>query len=162
MRRLFSAVLSLVMTLLSATQVLADKKSDMQVAELLSQSEAPEGVVFEVVSGKQDYLTYVLPIIRGYSEQLREKFSQLDIAIVTHGKEQFSLTYKQLQKRPEVSRLLDEVIGQNVQVHVCGTYAEYNGVEDSEFSEKINVAAEGPAQIKDYVQLGYTHIRVRL
>ncbi len=51
-------------------------------------------------------------------------------------------------------------LADDVTVHVCGTFAAWQGVDPSEFPESINVAAAGPTQIEDYVSLGYTHIKI--
>ena len=42
-----------------------------------------------------------------------------------------------------------------------GALHREKGVEPEDFSERVDVAAEGPAQINDYVKLGYIRIRIK-
>ena len=43
----------------------------------------------------------------------------------------------------------------DIEVHVCGTYASWFGVSENDFPKYINVAPAGPVQINNYEQLGY-------
>ncbi len=132
-----------------------------QIEQILQSSSTPEGVVFEIVHRDRQYLDWALPEVDRLSQQLRARFPTLEIAVVSHGSEQFALTRKHLKKNAHLDAALDKMQQANIEVHVCGTYAEYKGYESEAFSPKVNVAAEGPAQIKDYIALGYIHIRLR-
>ncbi|MDH5736006.1 MAG: DsrE family protein, partial [Gammaproteobacteria bacterium] len=129
---------------------------------LLQTDDAPEGVVFEVINRDVLFLNWALPEIEKQSQRLRKKFPDLDIVVVSHGREMFALTSKNQSENPELKTQLDSLVSQQVPVYVCGTYAERRGIENSEFPENVKVAAEGPAQINDYIKLGYMHILMKL
>ena len=129
---------------------------------VLQQEEAPEGVVFEIVSSDPNLLVKLLPSLQLDIQRLRAKFIDLPVAIVTHGKEQFALRKQSPgNAHSQAHSLVRELIQQDgVDVHVCGTYAENKGYEKEDFVDFIDVAAEGPAQINDYKKLGYTVIKL--
>lgn len=150
------ASLSLVLMMFS---LVALAGSDQEVDALLQQSEAPTGVVFEILA-KADGLTWAIPKVKDYSERLRAKFPNLPIAVVTHGNEQFALQSKNAEEYADVHQGVQGLMGDNVQVHVCGTYAEMKGVSAEEFPDYVDVTAAGPATINDYVEIGYVKIMV--
>ena len=131
-----------------------------QIATLLQQTLAPEGVVFEIVNRDKHYLNWALPEAQRLSSQLRHKFPLLDIVIVSHGSEMFALTKQSLASNPQLNTLLQSLVKQNIDLHVCGTLAENRSVEPEAFTELVDVAAEGPAQINDYIKLGYLRIKL--
>lgn len=131
------------------------------VDKVLAYKEAPPGVVFEIVSRRPDLLKELLPELRNDIKKLRERFPGLPIAIVTHGSEQFSLTKKQSDKYSEVHKTVEKmVVDDNIDVHVCGTYAEWYGITPEDFPAYVNVAPEGPAQINNYTDLDYVLITI--
>jgi len=138
----------------------ADSSYMSSVQTIIDNGEAPEGVVFEIVSGDKHYLDWALPEAKRVSSQLRDRFPTLDIAIVSHGSEQFDLTQKQLSDNAPLNNTVKSLIDNNIEVHVCGTHAERKGVDAEEFSKLVDVAAEGPAQINDYIKLGYVRIKI--
>ena len=154
--RYSNLLLHLVFVLISTATapVLADVIDD-----ILAGGRAPPGVVFEVVSGDSDLLEDVLPAIQKNIKRLRKRFPGLDIAIVTHGEEQFALTMNNRENDPKLHSIAETLVDdQQVSLHVCGTYAEWNGVSAEDFPEFVNVAAAGPVQINDYRALGYVLI----
>ncbi|MGD8514053.1 MAG: hypothetical protein PVF52_00460 [Granulosicoccaceae bacterium] len=133
-----------------------------QVETLLKQGTAPDGIVFEIVSGDAGFLEVAIPRVQRYSQQLREKFPELSIAVVTHGREQFALTRDNADKNSDVHKRVQSLVRDSgISVHVCETYASWNNVAAEAFPEYIDVSAAGPAQINDYRQLGYTVILVK-
>lgn len=160
MKRFIKYILSVITFLTLSCSAFASENYQAQVEKLIAADTAPEGVVFEIVDRDQHYLDWALPEVARMVKQLREKFPQLDIAVVTHGSEQFALTKKNLGGNAALSNSLDSLLDKNVPVHVCGTFAEWKGVSPEEFSERVNVAAAGPAQINDYKSLGYLKIRI--
>jgi len=134
---------------------------DKQINSILSASEMPEGVVFEIVSGDSSALKWALPKARQAIEKLRQRFPELSIAVVTHGQEQFALQKKNKQRFKQVHSLTESLVKDSgVNLHVCGTYAEWHGVDAEEFASYANVSPAGPAQINDYVALGYIKILI--
>jgi intracellular sulfur oxidation DsrE/DsrF family protein len=152
MNRLFRILVLLMLPFSS----LAKNASDTSVEALLQQQEAPPGVVFEVVSGDADTLEHIIPVIQSDVQRLRQRFPELDIAVVTHGNEQFALTSSEQQERRQLHKnVVDLVNNDKVQVHVCGTYAGWRGLTEEAFPDYVDVAAAGPAQINDYRKLGF-------
>jgi intracellular sulfur oxidation DsrE/DsrF family protein len=122
---------------------------------LLQSNEPPAGVVFEVVESDGDALEWAIPRISDYAKRLRARFPGLDIAVVSHGKEQFALQKQRRSEYQEVHRGVQSLLGDEVQLHVCGTHAGWYGVTEEDFPDYVNVAAAGPAQINDYESMGW-------
>lgn len=132
-----------------------------QVEALLAHPSPPEGVIFEIATGDDDALKRAIPAIQRYSEALRKKFPGLSIAVVTHGREQFSLTKENSKEYEEVHKQVKSLVkNSNISVHVCETYAGWKGLEAEAFPDYIDVAAAGPVQVNDYRALGYKLIIV--
>lgn len=126
------------------------------VETLLQEKQPPAGVVFEIVSGEDDLLKQILPTLKKDIEKLRTHFPGLAIAIVTHGKEQFSLTRENSKKEKVMHSLVKDMVEKNdIDVHVCGTHASWYGVTPEDFPDYVDVSTTGPAQINDYEALGY-------
>ncbi len=130
-----------------------------EILDLINQKTAPDGVVFEIVSGDPDWLKVAIPQVKNYIVKLRKRFPKLQVAVVTHGEEQFALTtdnqeqYKQLHK--EVRSLTQDA---DIPVHICGTYARWKNVSPEEFPDYVDVSATGPAEIRQYEDFGYKKI----
>jgi intracellular sulfur oxidation DsrE/DsrF family protein len=136
--------------------------SGRAIDDILQQNDPPEGVVFEIVTGDADGLEWALPLTRSYIKVLRERFQDLPIAVVTHGQEQFALQRNRDTEQPAVHQQVRSLIDDEVPLYVCGTYAGWRGLSDEDFPDYVNVAAAGPAQINDYVALGYTRVLIRI
>ena len=136
--------------------------SDSAVESLLESGQQPQGVVFEIASGDLRSLDWALPRIQRYVKALRGQFPDVEIAVVTHGREQFALTSDQQKSQGAVHDNVQSLVrDQNVPVHVCETYAEMNNVAAEQFPEYVQVAPAGPAQVRAYEDLGYSVIRLR-
>ncbi len=132
-----------------------------KVEQLLTLKEAPTGVVFEIVTGTANSLSWALPEIQAYIKELRTRFPELEIAIVTHGDEQFALKTTNSNQYKEIHSLTQQLVQEDhVPLHVCGTYAGWRNVGEEEFPDYVDVTAAGPATINDYVALGYTLIKI--
>jgi len=149
----------LLLLLFFSTSVFASAQD--QVNNILKQQQEPSGVVFEVVSAFEGTLKSAIPKIIEYSKLLRKRFPDISIAVVSHGNEQFSLT---ATNQPDYQKLHSQVKNlaenQDIPVHICATYADRKGVDESEFPDYINVSASGPSQITNYRELGYIHIKL--
>jgi len=157
--RAFRLSVGLLLLLLAT---LLQAESDSPISQLLKAKEPPEGVVFEIVTGDEAALEWAIPRTQHYIQQLRTRFPNLPIAVVTHGREMFTL-----QKRNEVSgqdvhkQVKSLVEQQDVVLHVCGTYAGWKGLTAEDFPAYVDVAAAGPTQINDYVALGYVKVLIK-
>ena len=147
-------------SLLSFSLVTFAKENSLN--DILTLPEAPDGVVIEIVTGDSAGLSWALPKSQEYVSKLRQRFKDLSIAIITHGSEQFALTQKnQASNKKEHKAVRSLIQDSNVQVHVCGTYAGWRGLSDEDFPDYVDVAAAGPAQVNDYISLGYLLLVIR-
>jgi intracellular sulfur oxidation DsrE/DsrF family protein len=152
-------LLMLAFALAAADALAASDRAEIDA--LLDRSDAPPGVVIEVVSGA-DALAWAVPRIQDYVVLLRERWPALDIAVVSHGREQFALMHQESQAQAAVHEGVKSLVNeQSVPVHVCGTYAGWRGIAAEDFPDYVDVAAAGPAQINDYRALGYELVVIR-
>ena len=147
--------------LLALPLVVLAKSSQWQVDEILKLEEEPAGVVFEIVTGQNQGLEWALPLVNKHIKTLRARFPDLDIAVVTHGREQFALQKDKKGENKKVHSLTQQLVKEGVPVHVCETYAERKGVTAEDFPDFITVAATGPATINDYVAVGYIKVVIK-
>jgi len=151
MRCLFLNSLWLSISLLSSTLAWSS-----EIDAILADKKAPAGVVFEIVSDEDGLLSELLPAVKSDIKKLRKRFPGLPVAIVSHGTELFDLTSKNLKTEARAHELAEELVkSENVDMHVCGTYAGWYGVTPEEFPDYIDVTAAGPVQINDYEAMGY-------
>ena len=137
------------------------ENATQEVEQILNLEQAPEGIVFEIVTGAANSLEWALPQVQSHIKRLRARFPKLEIAVVTHGDEQFSLKTSNDKKYKKIHSLTQQLVQkENIPLHVCGTYAGWKGVSEEEFPDYVDVAAAGPATINDYISLGYTLIKI--
>jgi len=134
--------------------VLASDKADID--KILSMSNAPDGVVFELIGSEDSkYLPNALSKVETYKIQLKKKFPNIEIAVVSHGAEQFELTTDNAKKEKKSHDLVKRITLDDVPVHICATHASWRSVGAEEFPDYITVSAQGPIQIRQYQELGY-------
>lgn len=148
--KVFTTLL-LAVLLLNPAQVLAN--GDLE--RLLAQSEAPEGVVFEIVEADEGALEHLLPRVRSAIERIRSRFPQTEFSVVSHGREEFALQSRYQAENAEIHQQVQSLVDDDVPVHVCETHAGWYGVSAEDFPEYVNVAPTGPGQIRLYEELGY-------
>jgi len=155
----FSVIsLALIANFLMSPLSLADRVDD-EVDTVLNLSKKPDGVVFEIVSSRRDLLQRAIPRVNQYVKKLRARFAGLDVAVVTHGREQFALQKRYQQDNKKVHDAVERLSkDENVPVHICQTFAAWNGVDPEDFPTYVTVSATGPQQIRDYEDLGYIKI----
>ncbi|MCG8039571.1 MAG: DsrE family protein [Candidatus Thiodiazotropha taylori] len=136
--------------------------ADTEIERLLKAEEEPAGVVFEILEDDDDALGWALPKIAKLSARLRERFPDLAIAVVTHGREQFALLADEadglLASIHDDARQLQ---AEEIDLHVCGTHASWDGYTPEDFPDYIDVSPSGPAQIRDYQNLGFELIMLQ-
>ncbi len=126
------------------------------IQHLLDAATPPDGVVFEVVESDDDALDWAIPQINHYVSQLRARFPDIEIAVVTHGSEQFALTRANRSENTAIHQGVQSLVQDaDVPVHVCGTHAGWFGVDPEDFPAFVDVAPAGPVQIHQYEELGY-------
>jgi len=129
---------------------------------IMTMQTPPAGVVIEVVEGDPDALNWALPEVSRLSADLRTRFPDLPIAVVTHGAEQFALANNAegplAGKIRQQARTLSD---SGTPVHVCGGHATARGIDAAAFPDYVDVAPSGPAQITQYRNQGYELIILR-
>ncbi len=132
------------------------------VEQVLAADTPPDGVVFEIATADDNALEWAIPIVRRDAARLRKQFPQLDIALVTHGEEQFGLRKQEGDTVPRLQSLARALVEDDgIQLHVCGTFAGWRGLSEEDFPDFIDVTAAGPAQVNMYRELGFVVILVR-
>ena len=161
MPKKLTLTIALILSSLFFTQSSYGASPSEQIEEILSLKQAPEGIVFEIVTGAANSLEWALPEVQNHIKRLRARFPKLEIAVVTHGNEQFALKTSNDKKYKKIHSLTQQLVQkENIPLHVCGTYAGWKGVSEEEFPDYVDVAAAGPATINDYISLGYTLIKI--
>ncbi len=131
------------------------------VEKILASDVEPDGIVFELLSWDEDTWTWAAPLIKDYRTRLLQKFPDLDIAVVSHGGEQFQLTKEKAQSQPEAIATLSSLSDDGVSIHVCGVHSSWKDISEDSYIDIVDVSPSGPAQINDYINLGYTRIILR-
>ncbi|MBN4080180.1 DsrE family protein [Beggiatoa alba] len=133
---------------------------EKRVAQILALTSEPSGVIIEIATDGGDNLEWALPRAKGIISLLRKRFPNLPVAIVSHGDEQFALSKDNQADYKEVHQLVKGFGKQDVPLHVCGTFAGWRGLSADDFPKYVNVAAAGPAQVNDYIAIGYELILI--
>lgn len=123
--------------------------------EVISLEERPDGVVFEILAPTESNWARLQPKLLQAIEQLNKRWPGIDIAVVSHGNEQFALMTDKASVFPELHQSVLNLGQQGVDFHVCGTYASWRDIKPDAFPDYVDVSASGPAQINDYKALGY-------
>ena len=131
------------------------------IERLLAQDEAPFGVVFEIVERDTDALQWAIPAINRYVRQLRKRFPDIGLAVVSHGQEEFALMKSRQADNAEVHRVVQSLVADDVPVHVCGTLASWRGKNADDFPDYVDVTPAGPTEIRNYEAMGYILIELK-
>ena len=150
--------LSIIILLLQTGVAIATPQDEIN--NILSEKQAPFGVVFEVVEGDDDALEWAMPAINKFVKQLRKRFPDIGLAVVTHGSEQFGLMTSEKKEMPAVHTTVQSLVADGVPVHVCGTHASWYGKDANDFPDYVDVSPAGPTEISNYEEMGYTLVRV--
>lgn len=133
-----------------------------ELKDVLALPKAPQGVVFEIVSGQNQALSWAVPEVQRQTAVLRTRFPGLPIAVVSHGSEQFALTMANRERHRAIHDSVRNLNADpNMEFHVCGTHASWRNLEPEDFPDYVNVVAAAPAKINDYRTFGYRVIVVR-
>ena len=127
---------------------------------LLSARQAPEGVVFEIMAWRDHTWDWAAPRLRAYVDRLRARFPGLEVALISHGAELFDLTRQSAARRRPAIDELARLGAEGLDIHVCGEYAAWKRLGQKDFLDFVDVAASGSAQLADYLELGFAHVRL--
>lgn len=131
--------------------------NEAQIQDILKSDPPPFGVIFEIVEGKADDLNWAIPLVKKYSDQLRARFPDMGLAVVSHGKEEFALMTSKQEKYSNVHKTVKSLVqDDNIPVHVCGTHASWYNKKPEDFPDYVDVTPAGPTAIRNYEDMGYT------
>ena len=126
-------------------------------------AEKPEGVLFLVMEQDEEAFNWVLPRVIHYTQQLRDKWKDLTIVVLSHGEEMFAL---RAEYRPLYEKMHQDVLTlvskHQVLFQVCGSYANFSNVAPSEFPDYIDVVPFAPAEIENYRLMEFKIINLEL
>lgn len=147
--------------LLMAATAASAEPAPAAVDDLLARNLTPAGVAFEVATRDAEALRWALPQIRRDTARLRARFPGIDIAVVTHGNEQFALTRARETQNAALHADVRALAAGDVPVHVCETFAARRQLAPEDFPPHVQVTAAGPVHVKNYMALGYERVLVR-
>ena len=131
------------------------------VEKIIASDIKPDGIVFELLSWDENTWTWAAPLLKDYRKQLLARFPDLDIAVVSHGGEQFQLTREEAANQPMAIETLQTLHDEGVSLHVCGTHSSWKDISEDSYIDIVDVSPSGPAQINDFIKLGFTRIVLR-
>jgi hypothetical protein len=146
---------------LSVSHFVSAANNDLN--SIYARQQAPVGVVFEIVDWEDDYLERAIPWVNEQIIALREKFPDLDIAVVSHGSEQFALLKDADAAYPQIHYNVQRLISDHdIKLELCLGHAGMRGFAKSDFPEYVDIEASGPSQIAAYEALGYDKVVVAI
>ena len=158
MKVIKSAIVCVFLLLLVSANSAFAADNQKMVDFILKSDPPPLGVVFEIVEGDPKALAWAIPQAIKFSKQLRNKFPNIDIAVVTHGKEQFALTTERTKDNEKVHKAVKSLVADNIPVQVCGTHASWYGKTEKDFPDYVEVVPAAPTTINNYEDMGYEKI----
>lgn len=126
-----------------------------QINQIMALQDPPFGVVFEIVEGDDNALNWAIPEVNRLVQQLRERFPEIGLAVVSHGSEQFGLMTSRQGENTRAHKTVQSLVANDVPVSVCGTHASWLNKNDMDFPDYVHVAPSGPAEISNYQDIGY-------
>ncbi len=146
--------------LLFASRLPAAGLDSPDFRNLFAREQAPPGVVVELIEWQPGSWQWATPLLIELRERLRQRFPGTDLAIVSHGGEQFQLTRERRSEQPQATAGLQGLVDDGVDLFVCGTHSSWRDVPEDAYLDFVKVAPSGPARINDYIELGYVHVRL--
>jgi intracellular sulfur oxidation DsrE/DsrF family protein len=123
----------------------------------------PAGMAFLVREHSEDAYDWILPRLERYIALLREHWSDLPVAVVSHGEEIFALLKERQPANAGYGEQIDRLVTlQGVTFQVCGAFAALSGFEASDFIDPVEVVDSAPYQIMDYRTMGYRVLHLEL
>lgn len=155
--RMWTTGIGLVLLMLASPAFAAS----LTLEDLLARKTSPPGVVFEIVDRDPTALELALPWVKQAALRLKVRFPNVPMALVTHGQEMFALQTGKRASNPAIHSIAQSLSRDDgIQVHVCETYANRRGLATEDFPAYVDVAPEGPAQIRNYEALDYVRLVV--
>ena len=118
----------------------------------------PDGVVFEIITWKDNSWDWAAPMLQTATRQLRDKYPGIEIALVSHGNELFDLALENNHRLNPAMQTLQSLSEEQVDFYVSGDYAKYKHLGTKDFLPFVDVSPSGSAQLQDFINLGFSHI----
>jgi len=132
-----------------------------KIENILALEKAPIGVLFELIGRENGkYLPEGLKKVEAYKIQLKGKFPDIKIAVVTHGAEQFELTKENAIKQSKTHDLVKRITAEDVPVHVCANHASWRGKTEIDFPSYVLASSGAGSQMREYEGQGYTRVLI--
>ena len=129
-----------VLVLLLLSSAVIANYTHPSVNRLIQGNDEPVGVVFELVENDKSTWEWAAPMIQDLRIQLKEKYPEIEIAVVSHGREQFQLIKKRAKRQKQAISILEELVNQEqVNLHVCGTHSSWFGIKPSGYIDIVDV-----------------------
>ena len=150
-----------VLVLLLLSSAVIANYTHPSVNRLIQGNDEPVGVVFELVENDKSTWEWAAPMIQDLRMQLKAKYPEIEIAVVSHGREQFQLIKKRAKRQKQAISILEDLVRKdNVNLHVCGTHSSWFGINPNSYLDIVDVTVSGPAKINDYINLGYQPVQL--
>lgn len=146
--------------LLMPINIIAANFHHEKVDQLISADQPPDGVVFELMSWEDNSWDWAVPMLEQFIAQLQDRFSDLDVALISHGAEMFDLSRKADKATQPVFQRLAALQRQGLEIHVDAAYAKYKRLGVNDFLDFVDVPDSSDAQLENYLQLGFVPIRL--
>ena len=146
--------------LLSSAQLQAEDSQNAALQQLLLERQAPDGVVFEIMAWEDRTWDWAAPLLRRYVDQLREKYPDLDIVLISQGAELFDLARRAALRETPALRQLAALGEEGVNIYISGDYAKWKRLGKKDFVDFVDVAESGSALLEDYIELGFVPIKL--
>ena len=139
----------------------ATASDKQEVDNIIALETAPVGVLFELIGRENGiYLPEGLKKVEAYKIQLKKKFKNIKVAVVTHGAEQFELTKENANKQRKTHDLVKRISSEDVPVHVCSTHASWRGKSEIDFPDYVLASSGAGSQMKEYEDQGYIRVTI--
>lgn len=133
-----------------------------QVQKILQQTEPPEGVVFDIETLDSNALDSMAPYVTQQIELIRQRYPEVDIAVVSHGAEEFALQKQAQSENADLHTMFNQLVTeQSVSIHVCGAVGGLKNLTREDFPEFVSYSDSGMAQLNDYKALGYQVVVIK-
>lgn len=160
---LWGSLLCMPAVVLGETGVSAPDEPMEELSDVEWQIKHPApGVIFTIREYDDEALSWTADRLNYYIYLLRKADPKQRIVVLAHGDEVASLSMEASEKYEKLHNLVQQWERQKITVHVCGSMAHMLGLNIESFPDYIDVVPYGPSQVKDYVELGYTHIELEL
>lgn len=132
-----------------------------EIDSILALEKGPTGVVFELIGSENGkYLPESLKKVEAYKIKLKRKFPSIEVAVVTHGSEQFELTKDNAVKQSKTHDIVKRITAENVPVHICSAHASCRGKTEKDFPDYVIANSGSGTQMRIYENQGYTRVTI--